>query len=164
MLPVDQVDRLRHLARFGLYRHAVAQQVIDGVVIAVKAASVVVGLGMQLMDGRADLRRGVFPRTQVVRKQAVLDVAVAGAVGPVAQIVVIQFIVEEPDDPVLGFAFGRADVVHINLILPVNSSCIMPCFSCRALVSFSSRTEISASMSERTAAMAFCSAIVAGVL
>jgi hypothetical protein len=40
-----------------------------------------------------------------------------------------------------------------NLILPVSNSCIMPCLSWRVLVSFSSRTAIAVSISERIVAM-----------
>src|SRR2546422_10764234 len=56
---------------------------------------------------------------------------------------------------VLGF-------FHTRRILPVNSSCIMPCLSWRALASFSSSAATSASMSVRIVAMAVCSALVEG--
>ena len=49
LLPVDQVDGLRHLARLDLHRDAVAQQVVDRLVVAVEAAVVVVRLGAQLV-------------------------------------------------------------------------------------------------------------------
>src|SRR5262249_15124823 len=49
-----------------------------------------------------------------------------------------------------------------NRILPVRSSCIMPCLTWRALASFASSPAISASMSERIAARASCSAFVGG--
>ena len=59
--PVDEVDGLRDLARFDLHRHAVAQQVVDGLVVAVEAAVVVVRLGAQFVDGNVDLG-GVYLR------------------------------------------------------------------------------------------------------
>src|SRR6266516_6247206 len=49
---------------------------------------------------------------------------------------------------------GRA---HTSRILPVSSSCIIPCLSARVLSRRPSRAAISASMSESTAAMATCS-------
>ena len=51
---------------------------------------------------------------------------------------------------------------HVNLTLPVNSSCIMPCLSRRVLASLASSAPISASMSDKMAAMAVCSATVGG--
>ena len=65
LLPVDEVDGLRDLARFDLHRHAVAQQAVDGLVVAVEAAAVVVRLGAQFVEGAADLRRGVAALGQV---------------------------------------------------------------------------------------------------
>ena len=69
LLPVDQVDGLRDLARLGLHRHAVAQQAVNGLVVPVEAAAVVVRLGAQLVDGAADLRRRVAALRQVSREQ-----------------------------------------------------------------------------------------------
>ena len=39
LVPVDEVDGFRHLARLGPYRHTVAQQVVDSVIVAVKPAA-----------------------------------------------------------------------------------------------------------------------------
>ena len=52
---------------------------------------------------------------------------------------------------------GWPMVAHINRILPVSSSCIMPCLMWRALASLVSNAAISVSMSLRMAAMAVCS-------
>ena len=52
LVPVDEVDGLRDLARLDLHRHAVAQQVVDGLVVAVERAAVVVRLGAQLVQAR----------------------------------------------------------------------------------------------------------------
>ena len=108
LIPVDEVDGFRDLARLDLHRHAVAQQVVDGLVVAVEAAAVVVRLGAQLVDGHVDLRRGVAAFGQVSREQPFLDVAVAVAVGPVAEVAVAQFVAEQGDDAVLGGTFGFA--------------------------------------------------------
>lgn len=51
---------------------------------------------------------------------------------------------------------------YTNRILPVSNSCIIPCLRARVLSRRVSRTAISASMSERTSAMAVCSALLWG--
>ena len=66
----------------------------------------VVRLGAQLVEGHADLRRGVAALGQLGREQLFLDVAVAVAVGPVAEIAVAQLVAEQGDDAVLRGAFG----------------------------------------------------------
>src|SRR5690554_1557571 len=48
-------------------------------------------------------------------------------------------------------------VTHTRRVLPVSSSCIMPCFSSAVLLRRCSRAWISVSMSESTAAIACCS-------
>ena len=63
---------------------------------------------------RADLRRRVAALGQVGREQAFLDVAVAVAVGPVAEVAIAQFVAEQGDDAVLRGAFGLADVAHFS--------------------------------------------------
>ena len=144
LVPVDEVDGLGDLARLDLHRHAVAQQAVDGLVVAVERAAVVVRLGAQLVEGDADLRRRVAALGQPGREQPLLDVAVAVAVGPVAEVAVAQLVAEQGDDAVLRGALGLADGAHTSRILPVSSSCIMPCLSWRALASFASSAAISA--------------------
>ena len=68
LLPVDQVDGFGCLARLDLHGHAVAQQAVDGLVIAVEAAVMVVGLGAQRVDGTADICRAVAALGQVIRQ------------------------------------------------------------------------------------------------
>src|SRR5690554_3034830 len=52
---------------------------------------------------------------------------------------------------------GWGLVTHTRRVLPVSSSCIMPCFSSAVLLRRCSRAWISVSMSESTAAIACCS-------
>src|SRR5947209_20495436 len=66
--------------------------------------------------------------------------------------------------PLLGQLFLHAadeepQRCHTRRVLPVSSSCIMPCFSAWVLSRRASRAVISASMSKTTAAMATCSSI-----
>ena len=59
--------------------------------------------------------------------------------------------------------FGNGcDGAHINRLLPVSSSCIMPFLIWRALASLASSAAISASMSLRMAAIAICSLLICG--
>ena len=90
LLPVDEVDGLRDLARLDLHGHAVAQQAVNGLVVAVEAAAVVVRLGAQYVERPADLRRAVAALGQVGGEQAFFDVAVAVAVGPVAEVAIVE--------------------------------------------------------------------------
>jgi ABC-type uncharacterized transport system permease subunit len=73
---------------------------------------VVVRLGAQGVDGPADLRRGVAAPAQVGGEQPFLNVAVAVAVGPVAQVAVAQLIAEERDDTLLCGSLGLAYNAH----------------------------------------------------
>ena len=59
LLPVDQLDGLCGLAGIGLYLHAIAQQSVDGLVIGIEIAAIVVGLSAQLVESRADLLRRI---------------------------------------------------------------------------------------------------------
>src|SRR6185295_1888144 len=112
--PVDEVDGFRRLTRLGLHRHAVAQKLVDFLVVAVERAAVVVRLGAELVEGGADLRRRVAAPGQPCREQLLLDVAVAVAVGPVTEIAVAQLVAEQGDDAVLGGALGLADEGHFR--------------------------------------------------
>ena len=122
IVPVDEVDGLGDLARLDLHRHAVAQQAVDGLVVAVERAVVVVRLGAQLVQRDADLRRGVAALGQPGREQLLFDVAVAVAVGPVAEVAVAQLVAEQGDDAVLRGALGLADGTHV-LRIRVTRSC-----------------------------------------
>jgi hypothetical protein len=74
---------------------------------------VVVGLGVQLVQGDVDLPGAVAVPGQPGREQAFLDVAVAVAAGPVAQVAVLQLVAEQGNDAVLGGTFGLADGAHM---------------------------------------------------
>src|ERR1019366_5690380 len=125
-------------------------------VVAVETPAVVVGFGAEIVDCLADLRRAVAVSGQVGREQTFLDVAVAVAVGPVAEVAIVKFVAKQGDDAILRGAFGLADH-HTRRILPVRRLCIMPCLICPALASLASSAAISPSISVRTAAIAACS-------
>lgn len=116
VLPVDEVDGFGDLARFDLDRHAVAQQAVDGLVVAVEAAVVVAGFGAQFVQRDRDLRLVMATPGEPRGEQIFVDVAV-GAVGPVAEEAVAEFVAEQGDDAVLGGAFGLADGIHGSISL-----------------------------------------------
>ena len=115
LFPVDEVNRFRRLARLSLHRYPVAQQLVHGLVVAVQAAFGVVGFRAQLVQCRADLRRGVARAGQVLGQQALFDIAVVSAVGPVAQVAVTQLIAEQFDHAVLRGTLWLANVVHMDV-------------------------------------------------
>src|SRR5262249_50497853 len=121
---VDEVDGLRDLARFDLHRHAIAQQAVDGLVIAVEATAVVVCVGAQFVEGATDLCRSVTAPGQVGGEQPCLNVAVAVAVGPVAEVAVAKLIAEESDDALLRGPFELANSAHglISLTIELTRS------------------------------------------
>ena len=157
LCPVDELDRLGDLAGLDLHRHAVAQEAVDRLVVFVEAAVRVLGLGLEQVDRAADLLRRILALRQVLREQPLLDVAVAGAVAPVAEVAVAEFVAEQGDHPVLRHAFWFADAVHTSLVLPVSNSCIMACLRARVFSRRCSNAASSASMSDSTSAMAVCS-------
>ena len=113
--PVDQVHGLCDLACLGLHRHAIAQQLVHGLVVAVQAAVGVIGLGAQLVQRRADLCRAVASARQILGQQALFDVTVASAVGPVAQVAVPQFVTKQLDHAVLRDALRFANIAHMDV-------------------------------------------------
>ena len=157
------MDGFGILARLDLLLHAVAEQIVDGFVVVVEVAAVVAGRYAEIVDCFADMRRTVPAFAQVFREQGFFDVAVAFAVGPVAEVAIAEFIAKQGDDAVLRGAFWLADI-HINRIFPVKRFCIMPCLSWLTLASLVSSATISASMSARTVAMAICSALRDGTV
>ena len=111
--PVDQVNRLRHLPSVDLHRYAVAQQVIDSLIVPVERAAVIRRLRAQLVQGDADLLRPIPPPAQRRREQRFLDIAVPLPVGPVAEIAVAQLIAEQRDDPILRRPLRLTDRIHV---------------------------------------------------
>ena len=111
-LPVDEVDGFCDLAGFDLHQHAVAQQIVDGLIIAVETAAMIIRLGAQGIDRPPDLRRSVAAPGQVGGEQSCLNVAVAVAVGPIAQVAVAKLIAKESNDTLLRDAFRLADSAH----------------------------------------------------
>src|SRR5207247_5938670 len=112
--------------------------------VVVGAAVGIARLGAQFVERLGDLRPRVAVFDQVGCEQLLLDVAVALAVGPVSEEAVAELVAEKGDDSVLSGSLRLADGTHTNRILPVSNSCIMPCLSARALMSFASCASISA--------------------
>ena len=91
VVPVDQPDRLVLLTDARLDLHAVAQQAVDVPVGLVQvAAATKRGVALELVDRLVDQVVVVAARSQVLRQQLDLDVRVALAVLPVAEVLVAQ--------------------------------------------------------------------------
>jgi hypothetical protein len=111
------VDGFGGLAEIDPDWDAVAEEVVDGLVVAVEIAGVVVGFFLEYVDGAGDLDGGVAV-FEVVGEEVYFDVGVVGVVAPVAQVFVAEFVGEEVDDALLGGAFGFADVAHGGVMFP----------------------------------------------
>src|SRR5713101_7844139 len=109
------------------------------------------------MQGAGNQRLADTALQQPVVQQALFNVAVVLAVDPVTEKVVAEPLAKQLDHPRLRPALDLADSAHTNRVLPVKSSCIMPCLMALVLSRRASSPAISASMSERMAAMACCS-------
>ena len=107
-IPVDQLDGFGDLPGFGFDRHAVAQQVVDGLVVAVERAVAVVGIGVEFVERGVDLGNGIPTVGQEGAQVIFPDVAVL-EIGSVAEIAIAELVAEQGDDAVLGDTFGAAD-------------------------------------------------------
>ena len=112
LIPVNEMDRLRDLARFALHRNAVAQQFVHFLVVVIKAAVGIVRLDAEFVDCTADLCRGVIVFGKVRGEKVFFDVAVVRAVGPIVEVAIAELVPEQRDDAALGDAFWLADGCH----------------------------------------------------
>lgn len=110
--PVDELDGGGGLAGAGFDLDAVVEKGVDGFVVVVEAAGGVVGCGAEFVEGLGDLVGGVVLAGEVIAEEGFFDVAVARSVLPVAEVVIVKFVLEEFDDAVLGDAFRRGNDVH----------------------------------------------------
>jgi len=114
LLPIDDFDRFGDLAGLDLHRHAVVEQAVNLLVVVVEGAVGIASLGAKLVEGFGDLRRAVAALGEVGGQQALLDIAVVRAGGPIAEGAIAEFVAEQGNHPVLGGAFGLADGAHFN--------------------------------------------------
>src|SRR5688572_12058381 len=99
---------LGDLARFDLDGDAVAQKVIDSLIVAVERAVVIIRLTAQDIQCAVDLSGGIAALGQPGGEQTFLDVAIAITICPITEVTVTQLITEEGDDAVLRGAFRFA--------------------------------------------------------
>ncbi|KAF2990315.1 hypothetical protein MJC1_02710 [Methylocystis sp. MJC1] len=109
LVPVDQLNQLSNFSGLNLDRDAITQERIDSLVVGIKAPAVIVGLGAQLVQRAADLRRCVTATGEKVVEEVFLDVAIARTVRPIAKIAITKLIAKELKNSVLGGAFGFAN-------------------------------------------------------
>ena len=100
------------LAGAGFDLDAVVEKGVDGFVVVVEAAGGFVGCGAEFVEGLGDLGGGGVLAGEVIAEEGFFDVAVARSVLPVAEVVIVKFVLEEFDDAVLGDAFRRGNGVH----------------------------------------------------
>jgi len=73
-----------------------------------------VGGGPEQVQGAADLRSRVAGFGQVGREQDLVEVAVGGAVGPLAEVAIAKLVAKKRDHALLGHSLGFADGVHFR--------------------------------------------------
>src|SRR5690606_24545012 len=113
VLPVDQPGGFRLLTHARTDLHAVAQQPVDVAVGLVQVvASTDRGSSTKLIEGAIDEVVVVATSAQVLRKQFGLDVRVALAVLPVAEVFVAELIAKQRNHAVLSFPFNLSYITH----------------------------------------------------
>lgn len=139
VLPVHKPDS------FGFVRHAgfdfdpVPQQFVDGPVAVVEALARIPGLAAEVKERPIDQRLAVLHFLEERPQQRLFNVRAARLVLPIAQIIVAQRVLEQPNHTVLRLALDLSDGgasggrSHTRRVLPVKSSCIMPCLTARVL-------------------------------
>jgi hypothetical protein len=80
------MDRVSNLTCFSFDLYAVTQKFIDFPVVAIERAVVIFGFPAQEIQCPVDLGGGIAAFCQPGSEQTFLDVAVAGAVGPIAEV------------------------------------------------------------------------------
>src|SRR5262249_13004027 len=143
--------------------HAIAHQPIQRFIYVVETCGLTSG-PLEFDDCLVRQLRAVPAAIKKSPQVLFLDIAIYVAVFPVAEVFIPEPASKYRNYPVLRPAFKLADGLfftgHISRIFPVNSCCIMPCFSATVFSRRASSAEISASMSDRNPAIASCSALV----
>ena len=108
--PVDQMHRLFALRHIRLNVHTVTQQRINLPVGIVLTGTDIRRRLFEFRYGFVDLLVGIFPPFQITEQQCLFDIAVACAVLPVSEIVVFQYVLKQPDKPLLRHPFLCPDI------------------------------------------------------
>ena len=148
-----------------LHLGPVAQEGIYILVGIVELVHLISGRLCQFVHRPGDQVRLIALPLKVFAEILLLNIRIAFPVLPVAQVGVGKPILigKKLHYPVLGFSFNLSYASHISLILPVKSSCIMPCLIALHFSSFCSSASISESMSNNTFAIASCSSYLFGI-
>ena len=129
MLPINEPDIHRILTHARLHLHGVAQHVIHGAVPVVEALAGVARRLVEEVERPRDERLVVtLLLAEKLPQQGFLNVPVAFAVSPVAEVVVAQRVAKQRDHALLGLLLDLANGAHHNSpnVLPVRrSSCII---------------------------------------
>ena len=112
MLPVDQLNGFSILPYCSFYWNPVMKQAVDFPIVIVKASVRVVGLNAKFMNSLGNLYGSVTLSQKIGTQQAIIDIAVAQPISPVAEIAIAKLVPEQGDNPILRFAFRVADDGH----------------------------------------------------
>ena len=85
------------------------KQAVDFPVVVVKASIRVVGLSAKFMNSLGNLYGSVTLSRKIGCQQAIIDIAVARPISPVAEIAIAKLVPEQGNNPILRFAFRVAD-------------------------------------------------------
>src|SRR5262245_30000927 len=95
LVPINEMDSLGGFARFDFDMHPVAKKFVDFLIIAVEGTIMIVSFTAEEVERSIDLSRGVAIFPQPIFEQNFFDVAVVGAIRPVAEVTVTQLFAEE---------------------------------------------------------------------
>jgi multisubunit Na+/H+ antiporter MnhF subunit len=112
VFPVNDLDSFGIFSSTGFDLHTIAEQTINRFIIVVEVAVGVVGGNAKFVEGFGDLGGVVALFGEIVGEVAIFDVAIVGAILPIAEVVVAKFVPEEGNDAVLGGSFGLSDITH----------------------------------------------------
>jgi len=92
--PVDELDGLGDVTSFDLYRNAIAKKAVNSFVVLVEATVGIVRLCLEDVDSPTDLLPRIAVLGKVFGQKPFLDVAISGAITPVAEVSVVKLVAE----------------------------------------------------------------------
>ena len=106
------MHRIGRQSGFRSDRHAIAQQLINILVVVVQILGVIVGGAVQFIQYLVDLALIVPSSGQVARQLRYFDIAVVRLVFQIAEIAIAQLLAKQLHDAVLRRPFGLSNIIH----------------------------------------------------
>lgn len=120
IFPIDEPDSLRILPDVRFHLYPVAQQVIDRSIDVVEAARLIACHFVQLEQGSIDQCVGApLNVLQEWTQIGVFNVAIAGALIPIAEVIIAELIAKQRDDARLGLFLDFATTKSKDFKLPL---------------------------------------------